>query len=87
MCTWGPRTFGLPVLVFVQCGRGWGGRSIGNKWIQINIKLGSEGETESKRGGCCTTVEEEEKEDEKEEKKEEEVGKRGDGGVLPAAEN
>lgn len=32
-------------------------------------------------------MEEEEKEDEKEEKKEEEVGKRGDGGVLPAAEN
>lgn len=32
------------VLVFVQCGRGWSGRSIGNKWIQINIKPGSEGE-------------------------------------------
>lgn len=32
------------VLVFVQCGRGWSGRSIGNKWIQINMKPGSEGE-------------------------------------------
>lgn len=62
VCTWRLCTFGLPGLVFVQCGRGWGGRSIGNKWIQINMKLGREGETERKREGCCTTEEEEEEE-------------------------
>lgn len=34
---------GLHALLFVQCGRGRGGGSIANKWIQINIEPRSEG--------------------------------------------
>lgn len=45
-------------LVFVHCGREWCGRSIGNKWIQINIKQGVKERGEKTESEWCTAGEE-----------------------------